>query len=430
MKDSQYQISVIIAELLLVTLIFLFPLQDTWALTILLFNLALLTIITYYPPFERIRWILICGYLARASFALTHAYVTPLPDTHMDAVTFLKIGSYIAYLAEQGWGLKVYLGAHFYSTIIGFLYHTFTKSPLFIQSINVVLGTLFILIVYKIANKLFDRRSAVLSAIIVAFYPTMLLYSSITLREIWIYIFFGLSIYCIAQYHIERKISYFLLSLLNLAITSIFHAAFIALFTLFVYLFIFDKLGQIIGRKVSWIMALLIILGVLLYVQTGNVEFEVAGVSIRASKLLDPEFWNWFRSYLSRGRAAYLQGLKFDSLVDMILNIPLLCLYFLYSPFPWIISQTKDIYGAIDGAVFLFLTITSIFGLRKLWLKNKELAVVLALTLILLIVIFGLGVSNYGAAIRHRAKFFFLFTALSSNILVRKITGTEIDVKN
>ena len=84
-------------------------------------------------------------------------------------------------------------------------------------------------------------------------------------------------------------------------------------------------------------------------------------------------------------------------------KLPSRFVYFLYSPFPWDIKKTTHLFGLFDGFLYLLLSIFIVLN-RKAIFKDPSLKIIFIIILLYLI-IFSLGVSNFGAGLRHRTKF-------------------------
>ena len=112
-------------------------------------------------------------------------------------------------------------------------------------------------------------------------------------------------------------------------------------------------------------------------------------------------------SLSANGRAAYLQNINFKNPVLIILFIPIRILYFLYTPFVWMVRNIMDIFGLFDAVLYIWLSIPVI---KKIWkiIKKKEennrFIVYLFIVLLCLLAMFAVATSNYGTAIRHRCK--------------------------
>ena len=93
-----------------------------------------------------------------------------------------------------------------------------------------------------------------------------------------------------------------------------------------------------------------------------------------------------------------------ESWLGFLWQLPVRLFYFLGAPFPWQLERLSDVWGLVDGAVFLYVCWTivrnSIKGAQKQDIYRMLLVVAFAA-----IVAFSAATSNYGTAFRHRAKF-------------------------
>ena len=104
-----------------------------------------------------------------------------------------------------------------------------------------------------------------------------------------------------------------------------------------------------------------------------------------------------------KGEATYPDWTKINSPVEVVYKVPVRAVYFLFSPFPWDIKKSSHIIGAIDGLAYLIL-VYFIFCNRKFIWNDPALRIIL-LILFCYLMIWGVGISNFGAASRHRSKF-------------------------
>jgi hypothetical protein len=115
--------------------------------------------------------ILATAFLLRAGLAILQCYIFQLPDSQADALTFeLKGWDW----AAAGWGTVLEnftTNAYLYSWLISILYAITDRSPLMIQGVNVLLGTLSVYLVWRIAGLISsgNRRVANTAAWIAAF---------------------------------------------------------------------------------------------------------------------------------------------------------------------------------------------------------------------------------------------------------------------
>ena len=107
-------------------------------------------------------------------------------------------------------------------------------------------------------------------------------------------------------------------------------------------------------------------------------------------------------SIMQTGTAAYPPWVIADNPMQfLLLLVPKLC-YFLFSPFPWDVSEFRHLLGMLDGVVFIMLFL-SIYSHRK-YIKSNPQALILLLFVIFLSLVFSIAVGNFGTGLRHRSK--------------------------
>ena len=119
----------------------------------------------------------------------------------------------------------------------------------------------------------------------------------------------------------------------------------------------------------------------------------------------------------ARDRAVYLQGMKMYTMFDVFWQTPIRVIYFLFTPFPWMIKQFIDLFGLVDALLYVWLVVC-LWKLRRFVFQNSN-AKVLGLFILAGITVFAIATSNYGTALRHRAKFAPLLIALATPVLLR-----------
>lgn len=119
------------------------------------------------------------------------------------------------------------------------------------------------------------------------------------------------------------------------------------------------------------------------------------------------------------GRAAYLSGVSFSNPILTLLFLPIRMLYFLYTPFLWMISSAIDIVGLFDAILYIWVSIPMWKQIKEIRRKRNNktsddrFIFLLFITLIVIIAMFAAVTSNYGTAIRHRCKLFPIFLLIA-----------------
>lgn len=399
------------------------PTEHTIGLIGLFGSFSLLFIILRRSVPNDIFIIIMAAFIIRASLALINVYVSPLPDSQADAASFERWGWIWAQNLKEGVPVNLHINK-LYPYIIAVIYFFTGRSPLLIHSLNVLLGTLIVYNVYRIGCKIFDHNAARIAAVITCFYPTLILYSAITLREVEVVYPLTLFMWWFVNWFEKNKTSDLIKSVIAIMVSGIFHAAMLSLLVV--------PLGVALWRIIRSFLKIKMVTLTKLFITSitclGAVIFLNKNMGNPYGHTLD--FIHVFRSNAARGRTAYLSGLELTSFVDLFKYMPSMVVNFLYGPFFWNAYTSKDILGVLDGLLLLSLTIFSIAGLKKISRdKNFGHVAVLVGVLGVGILVFSLGTSNYGTAVRHRAKFVWLLAILAGGFFQKKKQKTKNTTK-
>lgn len=369
-----------------------------------------------------VRRLLLVAFVLRASLALFHNFVIALPDSQADALMFEHTART---WAAGGWKSLLehwQSGALLYSWFLTFFYLLFGPSPLLAQAINVFLGTLIVYLVWRIGVELFDEHKARLAGWATTFFPTLNLYSAITMREaIFVFLVLLGSLFAIKWFK-SQKIWHFFWATFFLVLATGFHlGAWPLLWTLGLWSLGFGLYTALRTKGISWKL-----LG----------ELALVGA---ASAFIVLFRWGWdkggvfevgietIQTAYALGRAAYLKNLVVHSVFDLFWQVPVRVVFFLFTPFPWMVKEPIDLVGLFDALLYFAIGGFIVWSLRQLFrTKSKALwSTVFLLSLAALgIAAFATITSNYGAAIRHRAKFvpfFLVASAPAFSLIVQKV---------
>ena len=134
---------------------------------------------------------------------------------------------------------------------------------------------------------------------------------------------------------------------------------------------------------------------------------------------VDAEKLAWIQEASAEGRAAYLQGFSSNNIIITIIQLPIRILYFLYTPFIWMIRKPIDILGFFDALLYIYITIKIVKNRKEI--KNNHIYLYyILISVIFMIIAFSIGTSNYGTAIRHRAKLIIPLTIIASPYMNNK----------
>jgi len=301
------------------------------------------------------------------------------------------------------------------SRIISIFYTIFGENKIIAQSISVVLGTVSIYLTFILTLIVWDKRSAIKAAWVVAFFPTLILYSSIILREAYIVFFLLLGLIGVAKFIQKNSLFSILQIFLCFFILIFFHGpVFIGALVFMIYYFFILFINQSIKilnlrlniKSFSYIVLFLVPLFLFF---NNSIEIPYAG-SFETFLSFEKQITR-INNYMT-GTAAYPNWLIVDNLSDFFTKGVLKIIYFIYSPFIWDISQPNHLIGLFDGLIYFLLTYYLIKNRHAIW--SNPITRIFLIILITYLIIYGIGVGNFGTAIRHRSKFIILFIVLAA----------------
>ncbi len=363
--------------------------------------LGLLIVLACAGADERVAAALLTAFALRALLALVDHYVMRLPDTGIDTVWYEQTGWAWAQ-AGLGYVLAhIQPGARLYVWMIAMLYAVAGRSPLLVQALNVLLGSLVVWVTYRTSEALWGGGNAVRAAWVIAIFPTTVLYSCITLREVATVYPFMLGTLGLVHWAKSHRFRDLLGCLLGLAVAVGFNTGILAAMAVVCVIMLLHWLSSLRSRDATAVRATIAV--ILVVAVVGFVLASGWGLSKfgSLSKLSLAKLAR-MQERLARGRTAYLQGVTPRSVVDLAWQVPLRVVHFLFAPFLWMRLVPKDALALLDSALMLGLAVT----LWRSWrhIVSQPAARGVALVLLALVVAFALGVSNYGTAIRHRSK--------------------------
>ncbi len=302
-------------------------------------------------------------------------------------------------LNKSGWGMLYYIAAIYY--IVG-------QNMLAAAFVTASLGASTAVVVYKIAMLLFDHsRTARTAAVLIAFSPSMIIWSSYGLKD-------GLIVLCLSfcalyTLKLREKVSpqdVALLLLFLFGLYSLRHYVFMVLFAAIAG-------GLILGAKK--LSPTRILQGGLLVLVIGFV-FVYFGAKDVAEKNLDLK-------KIQRGRVwgAKAANTGFGADVDItdtqaaLTFLPLGVTYVLLAPFPWMINSLGQLL-TLPELILWWLSFPLLikgywFAIRH---RLRESLVICLFTMGLTLV-YALYQTNVGTAYRQRAQlyvFFFIFISV------------------
>ena len=350
--------------------------------------------------------ILVVAFTFRVALSVVHISGLSLPDSQFDARSFEEV----AWLWARDGRLfdDFTTGSYLYSWIGSGIYLVFGRVPFLLHVINSYFGTITIYFVMQSARLLVPSKRLDRSVgWTLAFYPSVVLYSVLTMREAPIVLAVSISIYLLLCWVTCRRIIFGWGAIFFMLFAQMFHAGLIA-GTLTILLIYSGVSFQSLSIRDNVRPIALFVMGA-----TGIAlaQFSLrTGVGIEKIWGIVSEFdidaISSLQAYSARGRGAYLSNLQVTSFFDFVWQVPLRVFFFFGSPFVWMVSKFRDILGLLDAMVFLLFTVGIVRHVKKHRLLALNTYLSVALVAAAIVVLFALATSNYGTAFRHRAKVF------------------------
>ncbi len=295
------------------------------------------------------------------------------------------------------------------------VYSVTDYAPMVLGFIMAGLGTGIVYLSYRSALELWgNERSARAVAWGVTLFPQLALHSALFLKEIPVSFCLTVAAYFAIHYvkrnHINHVVGYFV----AVAIAASLHSGvLVAMPALIVSMMIVRPRG---GRMRSSyyatnLTAVLILLTILHFANKTSVGMEKFGGSFEAA------LHNFEQRELrdSAGTAGYPQWMRVRGGISDTWKVPIRFVALLYSPLlPFMIRSASHMLGALDAGLYLYLC----WNIYRNWsgFKQNRAALVLFVVMFALYLLFSMGVSNFGTAIRHRAKMAPLLLIVSAGL--------------
>ncbi|HEU4478230.1 MAG TPA: glycosyltransferase family 39 protein [Pyrinomonadaceae bacterium] len=310
-----------------------------------------------------------------------------------------------------GWGM-VYL--------VAVIYGALGRNMLAVQFVNAVLGAVTAPIIYLCALEVFNNsKVARISAIAVAFFPSLVLWSSQGLKDGPIVFFLALSILATLRLNRKFDVKYLLILVPSL----------LALLSLRFYVFymiaaavagaLVIGAGKLSATKFIRQFALIVIIGLAL---------TYLGVMRHANVQIE-QYANLERIQVSRQDAAVSAKSGFSAQSDVstsqgaLTTIPVGLLYLLFAPFPWQITSLRQSITLPEMIVWWASFPLLILGLwYSIKYRLRQISPILIFT-VMLSLAYSIYQGNVGNAYRQRSQllvFYFIFVAVGYVLLTEQ----------
>jgi hypothetical protein len=304
--------------------------------------------------------------------------------------------------------------------IVAAVYEVLGANMFAIQLINASIGASTAIVVFYVAQSLFNNaRVAKLAAVLVAFFPSLVLWSSQALKDALIIL--ALSLCILATIRLMEKITVPYILVLGVCLAGLLSLRF----------YIFYMMGAavagsfVIGMKSADARSFLqrfVAIGLI------GMAFTWFGV-IRFAAVQFEKYGNLQMVQMSRIDQARNAESGFGKDVDVgttqgaLTAIPIGLLYLLFAPFPWQLVSTRQSIALPEMVIwwtaFPLLVLGWWYALKH---RLKQVAPIVLFTTMLTLA-YAVFQGNVGTAYRQRSQllvFYFIFVAVGAVIMLEK----------
>lgn len=317
-------------------------------------------------------------------------------------------------MSGSGWGMYY---------LVATIYAVFGRNPLAAQMFSSVIGAATAPAAYICSYRIFhNKRVAKASALIIALFPSLILWSCQLLKDGFIIFLLILAMALVMQ--LQEKFDYISLALLILSLFAILSLRFyifymVAIAVVGSFVIGLSNSAQAIIRRAIVIMIIGLGLTYLGVMRNASTEIEQYGSLERIQ---------YSRSNLSQAESGYNEDVDVSTTAGAVAAIPVGFLYLMLAPFPWQITNFRQ---AITLPEQLIWWCSIPFLLGGLWYTIKyrlRNAIAILIFTVMLTLAYSIFQGNVGTAYRQRAQiqvFLFIFIAAGWTLMQERRENTK-----
>jgi hypothetical protein len=321
------------------------------------------------------------------------------------------VGLFVDEAGASGWGMVYFVAA---------VYGLIGRNMLAVQFVNSVLGAATAIIIFLCAQHVFNNgRVARLAAFAVAFYPSLVLWSSQGLKDGPIVFFLALSI--LATLKLGQRITIKYLAVLLCSLVAVLSLRFYVFYMLSVAIGGSFVIGMRALTPTTFLRQLVIIvmlgLGFTYFGITRLANFQIGRFATLESVQ---------RSRLDAARSAdsgFGRDVDVSTTAGALSVIPVGMLYLMFAPFPWQLVSLRQSLTLPEMIVwwasFPMLVLGLWFSIKY---RLRMISPILIFT-VMLSLAYAVFQGNVGNAYRQRAQllvFYFIFVAVGYVLMLEK----------
>jgi len=254
-----------------------------------------------------------------------------------------------------------------------------------------VLGAVAAYLVYRLGTDVHSRRAGVLAALPLVGYPSYVFVHSTVLREAFLLtgLVWATSVLAGTPRRPENHWVRYALAAVILAVTTLFRWENAPVYLLVLATAAVVQYRAAIPRPRA-------------LAATTTVGVITAGLLGRPAVRSVLGWLSHKRYKRSEGRTVYLQEFRPDTIPKAVLFAPVGAIYFLFTPFPWMVATIADVVVLVEAIVNLVAFGFALLGAPIVWRRSPPTAAALGVGFVVAAVLYGLVNANVGTVVRQR----------------------------
>lgn len=332
--------------------------------------------------------------------AAFNAQVVTLKGAGSDALTFHATASALAADGRFGFGID----SVFYENLIAVFYWLSAPSPWGASMLTVLVLAVASIYFLRLVDILGFSRFALPAFVLFSFWPSALLYTSVPLRDGWELMLVLAITYHLFVFVFERRATALLLAVLAGAGLALVHKAGVIIAGLLVAVAIVWPGGErrrgACQRAAAAFAALTLVAGLLALI-AGLGGQQGSRVVQRVLDGNPFEVIENHRQSTRVGRTTYDAGFTAPGPLGVVSGTGAMLVHYMFQPFPWRIDSALDMYAFAESAARGLLLLGTFMAYRRADRRMRRRILFLVVVYGLVSLMWAVGTTNYGTAMRH-----------------------------
>ena len=297
-----------------------------------------------------------------------------------------------------------------YFYVVGALFYLFGQWPFLPGACNALVGASLVWLVYDITMRLTRAADVALRAArFVAFFPSLILWSAVGIRDVWVLFFILVTIRETAILHERYSTAALARGVLAMLALTQFRSYLLFALALPILISFFLRGGRHFVRNTT--LAMLLALGVVYADALAGTRVVGGRLSIEQQLQALQEMRRWSSTAADTGFAA---DADISTPTGALAFLPIGLFYFVFAPFPWMLGSIRQIVAMPEMLYWYTLMPAMVRGGRRLLHERRRESLFLLLLLISLSIGYAIGQGNVGTMFRHRAQVLPIFLILAA----------------